>query len=822
MLLLVVSAITIALALERITFAFVSLIFHLFNQGPDRKSTWFVSTLVQNAVGLASSVAAAVSRLFAISLRGLVFLSLILVLWGLLFVCARHSAVALVGFQKAYNSDVGGALRLAIVIPMQMLQFVWDGLVPAWNLLTYCAQTIPTRILLENVLRNVSDFQNAALHLALFIRDLTLSVAAYVELLLSPPDSFDPNLRLLDLVSPLAHWRLVVSYLLQWLGSVCSVASSLGDLAAYPFLDINFGLGVHNSVNAVLTLVLQTPAVTVQRCSAGGGQVVYCLPDFEPAIELAVNGVRHFGLMFDNWLDVATLITQALLTGTSPQCAGWTAVDFEAKKDGLTGNNRTVIVGVDEHHFAKTDGWNIEVYSRTSTHGFPSAFPLQINVEYGVAVVSVNANVQGLLGCGCTDQAYGLQLLCAVAPLDTLTPSYFVPVEFQVPSTSFYMGCSRAKIRLESIRWPVSRVTSPNSDARRSSTAQAALYVRPMCSSEGIDVVCVDTFKLAGCFPYCMALWTRGYLGSMVLRDADEWASTVSMVSRDCGLHTWDLVSGELAAVTQTLRQKSGVTTTWMDAEVQLNGSHCQYAPNTFSRMTKEALPSYSEHRSVRLTGQPFAFAGDLILTAVNTAGDVWGVEVQRIYGNQVSSSEIARLKRCMSSSVSGPQRSVSSMHRWMRSSRARLRSASRSAMSRRALSSPKRFSSSSAHAACASPCSARTTATARRVSRSTVRLESMSSSCRALGMLMSLRSARFPSVGRSVKSPMVSGRVATRARVCEAFLRSFPVRTEMKSSASRCPSAVTRTSAPAATLSNERFSRTRIAIWYRVRGGFI
>jgi hypothetical protein len=102
----------------------------------------------------------------------------------------------------------------------------------------------------------------------------------------------------------------------------------------------------------------------------------------------------------------------------------------------------------------------------------------------------------------------------------------------------------------------------------------------------------------------------------MVLRDADEWASTVSMVSRDCGLHTWDLVSGELAAVTQTLRQKSGVTSTWMDAEVQLNGSHCQYAPNTFSRLAKESVPSYSDHRSVLLSGQPFAFAGDLILAS--------------------------------------------------------------------------------------------------------------------------------------------------------------------------------------------------------------
>jgi hypothetical protein len=735
--------------------------------------------------------------------------------------------VALIAFQKAYNSDVGGAFRLALVIPMQLLQLIWDGLVPAYNLVFYCIKTIPTRILLENVLRNISDFQNAMLNLGLFVKSLTLSLIAYVEIIITPPDSFDPNLRLLDLVSPLAYWRLMVSYILQWLGDVCSVASSLSDLAAYPFLDINFGLGVHNSVNAILTLVIQTPAVTIQRCNAGAGQVVYCLPDFEPAIELAVNGVRHFGLMFDNWLDVATIITQALLTGTSPQCSGWMTVDFESnKRDGLMGNNNTVIVGVDENYFAKTDGWNIEVYSRTSVQGFPSAFPAKMNVEYGVAVVSVNANVQGLLGCSCTDQAYGLQLLCAVAPLDTLTPSYFVPVEFQIPTTSFYMGCTRAKIRLDSIRWPVSRVTSPNSDARRASTAQAALYVTPMCSSEGIDVVCVDTFRLAGCFPYCMALWTRGYLGSMVLRDGEEWANTVSMVSRDCGLHTWDLVSGELAAVTQTLRQKSGVTSTWMDAEVQLNGSHCQYAPNTFSRMTKASVPSYSDYRSVRLSGQPFAFAGDLILTAVNTVGDVWGVEVQRIYGNQVSSSEIARLNRCMSSSVRGPQRSVSSMHWWMRASRARLCSASRSAKSSLVLRSPRRLSSSSsAHVAVGvAEClySAKTTATARRVGRSTVRLGSMSSSCRAFGMLMSLRCVRFPPRCRSVKSPAVSGLITTRARVCDAFLRSFPVSVEMKSSASMYPSSVMRTSIPEATLSNEMFSRRRIVIWHGAKCGFI
>ena len=706
MLLIIASAITVALIVERMTFAWVSLLFYLFNQGPDRKSTWFITNLVQNSISLLSSAVASIFRLFTFSITGLLYLTLILMLWGLLYVAARHSAVALVALQSAYNSNVGGAFRLALVVPIQLAELVWNGVVPVYNLLTYCVKTIPTRIQLENVLRNLPDFENAMLNLAMFIESLTMSLFDYITGIITPPDSFDPNLRLLDLITPLSYWRLVVSYVLTWLGNVCSVASSLLDILLYPFLDINFGLGVHNIVNSILTLVIQVPAVTVQRCNAGGHLTVYCLPDFEPVIELAVNGVRNFGLMVDNWLDVTSLIIQAVLTNTSPACSGWNIVDFSINSD-LFGNNETTVVGVDANFFAKTDGWNIELYSRTNAQSFPSAFPSPMNVNYGIAVVTVNPGTQGLMGCACSDQAYGMQIICSVAPLDTLSSSFYVPVEFDVPSTSFFMGCGKSKIRLDSIRWPVTRYTSPNSNARSSPVAQAALYVRPACGSEQIDVVCIDTFKLASCFPYCMALWTKGNIGSIVLRGGDEWANTVSMVSRDCGLHSWDLVSGELSAVTQTLRQNSGVTSTWMNAEVQLNSSHCVYAPNTFSRMLKSTAATYTEYRSVILTGQPFAFAGDLILTAVNTVGTTWGIDVQRIWGNQVlSSSEITLLN--LSKSAEG---SMSSCFM--------------------------RF--------CTGHLSANITATARRVSMGTVRFGRISSSCRASARLMSLRQARFP-----------------------------------------------------------------------------
>jgi hypothetical protein len=73
-----------------------------------------------------------------------------------------------------------------------------------------------------------------------------------------------------------------------------------------------------------------------------------------------------------------------------------------------------------------------------------------------------------------------------------------------------------------------------------------------------------------------------------------------------------------------------------MDAEVQLNGTRCVYAPNAFSRMLRTTSAAYEPYRYVLRSGQPFAFAGDLVLTAVNTVGDTWGIDIQRVYGNQV------------------------------------------------------------------------------------------------------------------------------------------------------------------------------------------
>lgn len=759
----IVTFLTAALVIERLLYASVCLLLFLLGVGPDRKSSWFVTLFMQNATTLASGVLNSFSRLLSVSVRAVLWCCVIIALWWVLYYAGRHSAPALLMFQRVYNSDVGGVLRMAIVVPAQLLQLVWEAVVPLWNLVVYCLHTIPVRIVLENILdsEGLSEVKECVKHLALFIQQVIISLFDYVGVILNPPDTFDADRRLIDLMTPLAEWRLAVSYALTWVGRMCSLASSVVDIALYPFLDINFGLCLHNLGNSVLYFLVHVPATTVDRCKAGGNTVVYCLPDFDPVIDLLVEGIRNAGNLIDNWMDVTMVIVQSVLTGTSPACDVGMAVIDIASKSTLMGVNETTVVGISTSMFALTDGWNIQVFERSERHSYPDAFPMPVFVHYGIAKVSASADVSGLLGCTCANQAHGMQIMCAVAPLDPLETPYIVPVEFSVPTTSFYMGCEKAKIKVETIRKPVTRFTSNSQSSVRSPVAEAAIWVRPMCSSEAIDIACIDTFKLSGCYPYCMALWTKGYTGSLVLRPANDWWTTVAMVSRDCGLHTWDLVDGEMKQLTSKLRQQSGVTSPWSNVEVQVNSTRCVYSGNMLSRMLKsqETTPAYAEYRSITLAEQPFAFAGDLVFTAVETTFGTWGIEVHRIWGNQVLGMcpTTARLNSCSSSSERGPHCCKRSRYfrRVSRGCCLRLCSMSMVCCSIwRSVCCSARDSVDCA--GCISEAigdtpsgdskkSARMPATERRVGRLTVRLGRTSSSWMALAKLMSFLGVFFP-----------------------------------------------------------------------------
>ena len=134
MLLILVASITSALVIERVIFAWISLIFYILNQGPDRKSTLFVSSIVQNCTSFAGSTLSALFSLFSLSIRTLFWWAIAIFIFGILFTLARFSGDALTSFQNKYNLEVGGALRFAVVVPLQLLKLMWSGCVPLYNL----------------------------------------------------------------------------------------------------------------------------------------------------------------------------------------------------------------------------------------------------------------------------------------------------------------------------------------------------------------------------------------------------------------------------------------------------------------------------------------------------------------------------------------------------------------------------------------------------------------------------------------------------------------------------------------------------------------
>lgn len=156
-----------------------------------------------------------------------------------------------------------------------------------------------------------------------------------------------------------------------------------------------------------------------------------------------------------------------------------------------------------------------------------------------------------------------------------------------------------------------------------------------MCSSDGVDPLCVSSFKAAACFPYCMAVHVRGS-GSqpMVLHSADEWHNGVFMLNRVCGDPANSTSSNQMGATGVVLMPSS---------PYGLNGvvdpsANCSYSPTSHAFLPKSTRPDYELWPSVDLPNQPFAFLGDAALTAQQGALDAsgnptWSIGIQRLWG---------------------------------------------------------------------------------------------------------------------------------------------------------------------------------------------
>ncbi len=113
-------------------------------------------------------------------------------------------------------------------------------------------------------------------------------------------------------------------------------------------------------------------------------------------------------------------------------------------------------------------------------------WPFRIEPALGIAAIQYDAadavddsgaRTMSMLGCVCqdvpddsVDQGTRMQIHCSVAryqsedadeALDEMGLN--VPISFALPSTAAYLQCSRVIIVVDSVRWPVSRLSAPGS-----------------------------------------------------------------------------------------------------------------------------------------------------------------------------------------------------------------------------------------------------------------------------------------------------------------------------------------------------------------------
>lgn len=677
-------AIAIALVLERALHAFSYTFMYLtcrlaLAEKPKAVLSLQVSSSALNSV--VSIFAAALSVLVqtvAIMIQWILTVMAMLLISIVLYVIFQYANDIMFEAGMTYNRSIGPSVQVLFVWPLQFFTWFFESLCPIWNAFIWFWKKLPPQLLIETLTNSetMGFVQNAVASFGEMIVALAMSLISWVQSFTCckagqfgdcNPRCFDAGERVFDLLSPMAHLRNLVVWFMQWLRTMCTVITPPLDLATYPLMDINFAKGVHFIGNSIIYFFFHIPAVTVERCNQFRAEgAIMCVPDFEPVFNMMTSGFHYMGLFVDNWLDVVILIVEEALGRPTPPCKKVPDLlrDFDYKANTF-GTNETLIVGMTEYMFARTDGLSVQYFSldrdwQTMIHR--DAFPFDVNLAYGVAAIShfpdadhdpKGDDTTSLLGCSCAYTSVGVQFTCGVAMFtDTVAAEQrTIGVKFQLPSTGQVLSCNKVMVRVESVRWPVSRFTATRVQRVDGSYAQdvgcaskgtclmadAAIWIRPMCSVDSIDLACVESFKQASCFPYCMALHVRGSgTQSLVLYDADEWNGGVTMLKRDCGLYNM-----------QPGSNTTGISVSLPNSVYDLSAtapadSACIQNPQTISRVPRSTMVEYAAHASMELEGQPFLFANDLALTAVR--GQVgldglpsWSIKVQRIYGNQAN-----------------------------------------------------------------------------------------------------------------------------------------------------------------------------------------
>jgi hypothetical protein len=212
----------------------------------------------------------------------------------------------------------------------------------------------------------------------------------------------------------------------------------------------------------------------------------------------------------------------------------------------------------------------------------------------------------------------------------------------------------------------------------------ATIWVSPLCTSRATKFpeVCTPLFKAAACYPYCMSARMRGSgADGLVLYNAPDWRERVHLMRRDCIVET-ALMNN--ATRSGTGRTESGALVRAMPegtlsgtdplpgAEAVMGGSYdvlgtgsavvsSKWDPQTMGCVqssTATTIVASKDHpayhleqpksrgfRSILMKGQPFAYAGDVTLTAIEAGNGEYFVSVDRLFGNEINEYTMVNIR---------------------------------------------------------------------------------------------------------------------------------------------------------------------------------
>ena len=589
------------------------------------------------------------------------------------------SAVMLTSILNDPSTPIGETIHIVVQVPLQILSALAYYVLPIYNLLVYVVFNLPLEIVVHFFLGNGAAHLGAAVSsLAQSFPLLAASGASYVQanqIACSIPqptclDSqqclevdapsiallcLDPQTRSFSFQEPLMKWKDTSTNLAQGIAIGCGSLKDFINVFMFPITDPQLWNALGAWLNAVLYAMVGAPTTTVARCALAGGFSVrpaMCTPDFGPAFDFAVSGLRFLGSAIDNFVNMAFLI---VAHGADAQCpsslsASPNNVNFDWALDPIAlsmfGSNSTVLVSLSSSLVALTDGSNA-LFIKHASDVRRSYYPLlwAVNPRFGVAALQDGVS---MLGCRCLDADVMMVIQCTTVTQQGQATMMNASWELQGAST--LLRCAAVRVLVQSVRWPEHRVLFAEQlgavPPQQVLAADAAIYVIPSCGGKASNLLaCLDpaVLTLSNCFPFCMALHFQQpsmQPQPLVLRGYNSWSQGVLVTGRDCvplqskgqGGGVSSSCSSDAASTNAPLAQTS-VASASADEMVCSYSSICSsWVVNKSTYVQKDVtgyhvnVPVFAdtEHTvALVLQGQPLVAAGGVVMRQSRSTADL-------------------------------------------------------------------------------------------------------------------------------------------------------------------------------------------------------